>query len=146
MLKCISSLIAALLLLATPVYAQDEEGGEGEDGATQTAEIGGSYYISLKPPFVANYGESGRLKFMRVEIALRIDTSFGTGPVRHHMPAIRNAIVSILSKQTEEDVASQEGKELLRVSLLEAVQEVVVAEEGSHEISDLLFNAFIVQS
>ena len=104
-----------------------------------------STYMQLQPPFITNYGvEQGRLRFMKVDITLRIELG-GEKPIVHHMPAIRHEIVMLLSRQTLEAVATMEGKELMRQEALEAVRNVVIAEEGDQKIADLLFNSFVVQ-
>jgi flagellar FliL protein len=94
---------------------------------------------------IANYGaEAGRLRFVKVDITLRVELG-GENPVVHHMPALRHELVMLISRQTPESIASMEGKELMRQEALEAVRNVLVAEEGDQKIADLLFNSFVVQ-
>jgi flagellar FliL protein len=117
--------------------AQDEPAAEG---------AGSSRYIDLKPAFVLNYGGVGRLRYLKTEVALRIGGGVdGPNDVRHHMPNIRHALVMSLSRATEEDLSSMEGRELLRLTALESVREVLMREEGRQFVEDLLFNSFIVQ-
>lgn len=127
--------LLSLFAFSTLSMAQDEE----------APAVAQAVYIELEPAFVANYGGPGRLRYLRTEISLRIDEGLGVNDVRHHMPAIRHAIVVLLSKQEDENISSQEGKELLRLDLLDVVRQVIDAEEGDNSVTDLLFNAFIVQ-
>jgi len=61
------------------------------------------------------------------------------------MPALRHELVMLISRQTPEAVGTVEGKELMRQEALEAVRNVLVAEDGDQKIADLLFNSFVVQ-
>ena len=134
-------LLLAAWLLIPQAYAQDEEAMD-DPGATG----GPARYVDLKPAFVVNYGGVGRLRYLKTDIALRINgESNGGSDIRHHMPYIRNEIVMLLSKATEEQLSSMEGKELLRQNILEAVRHVLVQETGEQHVDDLLFNSFIVQ-
>ena len=105
-------------------------------------------YYDIDPAFVLNYGNgtNGRLKFMRVELNLRLSTSGSViGDVNLHMPAIRHAVIMYLSKQSAERINDASQRDAIRLELLREVQ-IVLAEAGTTEgVQDLLFNAFIVQ-
>lgn len=133
-----------VLFAAQCVYAQDEDEA-AEDGAPAGA---ASTYFSIKPAFVVNYGGAGRLRYLKTAITLRVQTgggSSGMRDVRHHLPYIRHSLVMLMSQQTSEDMSSMEGRELLRQAALETVRKVLIEEQGKQFISDLLFDAFIVQ-
>ena len=120
-----------------PLVSAQEEGAEA---------VPPSRYMDLKPAFVVNYGGVGRLRYLKTDIALRVGGGTkGPSGIRRHMPYLRHTLVLILSKATEEDLSSMEGKELLRQNALEAVREVLLKEEGEEFVMDLLFNSFIVQ-
>ena len=105
-----------------------------------------SRYIDLKPAFVVNYGDGGKLRYLKMDIALRVEgDSEGPVDIRHHMPYIRHSLVMRLSRASEEELSSMEGKELLRQEALESVRDVLMKEEGIQYVEDLLFNSFIVQ-
>lgn len=125
-------------MISQAVLAQDEEAA--------AAESEGSQYIDLKPAFIANYGGVGRLRYLKAEIALRVGGGAkGPAGIRHHMPQIRHSLVMLMSRQTEEDISTMEGKEMLRQNALTAVREVLLKEDGEQYIQDLLFKSFIVQ-
>lgn len=127
-----------IVLLANNVYSQDEEAGE-EGAAAPT-----STYFAIKPAFVVNYGGAGRLRYLKASITLRVESG-GMADVRHHLPYIRHSLVMLLSRQTDEDMSSMQGRELLRQSALETVRQVLIEEAGEEAIKDLLFDSFIVQ-
>ena len=131
-------LLCAGLLTSPVVLAQDEDAGTSAANATQ--------YIDLKPAFVTNYGGVGRLRYLKTEVSLRVGGgSKGPASIRHHMPRIRHTLVMLLSRQTEEDLSTMEGREMMRQNALAAVQEVILAEDGEQHVVDLLFKSFIVQ-
>jgi len=133
-----SWLIIIFSLWSVPSYAQDEAEADAPPPAST------SQYVELRPAFVTNFGGPGKLRYMKAEITLRVGTE-GMSSIRQHMPYLRHVIIRTLSNQTEEDISSMEGKELLRQACLEAVRGVLVEENGSHAVNDLLFNSLIVQ-
>ena len=135
------TLLLAVNLLAPLALAQDKAAGGG-----MKAGAGSARYIDLKPAFVVNYGGVGKLRYLKTDIALRVGgADSGPQAVRHHMPYIRHSLVMLLSRASEEDLSSMEGRELLRQNALEAVRDVLFREEGEQFVDDLLFNSFVVQ-
>jgi flagellar FliL protein len=132
------ALLLVFTLITIPAVFAQEEGEE--------TVVVSSSYVDLKPAFVVNYGGVGRLRYLKADIALRVGNGDkGSSSVRQHMPYIRHALVMLMSRASEEDLSSMEGRELLRQNALEAVREVLLKEEGEHAVEDLLFNSFIVQ-
>lgn len=126
--------LASLLLLASPSWAQDDEAPEG------------SIYVPLTEPLVVNYGGPGRLKYLRAELALRVKNAQHAALVRHHMPLIRANLVMLFSRQKDEDVNSQTGREQLRQLALAETNALLRTEEGEEQVvENLLFNNFVVQ-
>jgi flagellar FliL protein len=123
-------------------YGADEEIEEDDAEAVKTAN---TTYIPLAPPFVVNYGGAGRLKYLKAEISVRVEDLENADAVRHHMPLIRNNLVMLFSRQTEEDVKTQEGKERLRKAALAEINALITAEDGKSNVVDLFFNNLIIQ-
>jgi flagellar FliL protein len=129
----IAVIIPLLALAAVTARAEDEV-------TTKT-----TTYIPLAPPFVVNYGGIGRLKYLKAEISVRVDDAVTARAVRHHMPLIRNNLVMLFSRQSEEDVKTQEGKERLRQKALAEINTLIAAEDGASAVVDLFFNNLIIQ-
>lgn len=124
----------ALLLLSTTAMAQPD------------AEEDSQLYIPLAESLVVNYGGPGRLKYLRADVSIRIGQRQDASVIRHHMPLIRHTLVMLFSRQDEEAVNTQRGREQLRQLALSEVNEVLAQEEGRDDIArDLLFNNFVVQ-
>ena len=139
-------MIARLLALVLPVVlmvaATDATAQDDED---YVAGPGQPIYIPLKPPFVVNYGGVGRLKYLKAELSVRVKDPNAANAVRHHMPYIRNNLVLLFSRQTDEELETQTGKEALRQAALEEVRTVLETENGESGVVDLYFNNFIIQ-
>ncbi len=118
--------------LNLPVLAQEED----------TEDV---RYVDLTPPLVTNYGGPGRMKYIKAEVSLRVNSLDAFRAVVHHNPSLRHALVMLLSRQTDDSVEGIEAKETLRVAALGELQAVMEAEEGAAMIDDILFSTFFVQ-
>ena len=67
--------------------------------------------------------------------------------MRHHLPYIRNSLVSIFSSQLEENITSTEGKEALRIAVLEEIRRILNDLDGSgaENVLELYFTSFVIQ-
>jgi len=129
------ALVCLLVLSAAPLMGQ--EGQEIEEDAE------GNLYIPLAEPLVVNYGGAGRLKYLRADIALRVEDTAEASIIRHHMPLIRHKMVMLFSRQDEQAVNTQQGREQLRLAAKEEVNAALAQEEGDDAlVEDLLFNNF----
>lgn len=141
--KCGIKLLACCILcgvLVMHAHAQDEE-NEDEPVAPQAA-----IYVPIIPAFVVNYGGQGKLKYIKLEVSLRVKDTLSSNSVRHHMPLIRDYLVREFSRLNDVDVDTQQGKELVRITALEGVKVLLAEEEGEEvEVTGLYFNNFVVQ-
>lgn len=133
-------LLSCLLVLPVTTWAEDDDAGE--DG--EVVKKAKTEYLDLEPAFVTNYGGTGRLRFLRAEVSLRVEAG-KKAPVLRHMPVIRDKLIRLLARQTDDEVSTVEGKELLRQKALQSIQEFLEAEEGENSVTDLLFGKFIIQ-
>ena len=104
-------------------------------------------YVELQPAFVTNYGfsEGGRLKYVKTDVSVRESTQEAEMATRYHLPALRNALVLLLSRQDEAAVSTSGGREMLKAQALEELNAILEAEEGRPLVDDLLFTNFVVQ-
>ena len=113
-----------------------------EEVAAATA--GPTKYIHLTPAFVVNYGHTGRMKYLRTEIALKVSGGAAASAVSSHRPYIRNNLVLLLTAQEGEVVNSAVGRETLRKAALDEVRALMTELEGSPYVDDLYFKNFVV--
>lgn len=135
-------LAAWLFYLLTPLALAAEDEAEGEVVEAPRLE-----YYNLKPTFVTNFGppDTPRLMYLKADVALRVLGSAGLSAADTHAPALRNQLVLLLSGLDENSVTTSEGREDMKLEALEALNEILVQEEGEALIDDLLFTNFVVQ-
>ena len=136
MIKLIQhSLLAMVLMFGAVAQSWAEEAADGSPIA----------YTEVKPSFVLNYGGPGRLKYLKADITLVTSSQLAEQTVQHHMPLIRNELVSLFSRQTDEAVTTPVGQEQIRTEAAQAVKELMQKEVGHPVIDDLLVLNFIYQ-
>ena len=126
----------ALILMLFSVPLVQAAASAGEDAIT---------YVQLEPAFVVNYGGEGRLKYLKTDITLVTNGGLAEDVVKQHLPLLRNQLMMLLSRQTDESVTTNEGKERLRKEALEEVRQTLEKEVQHPVVEDLLFTTFIYQ-
>lgn len=130
-----TTIALALLLLTHLALA------EGDVSATPSTK-----YIHMEPAFVVNYGTTGRMKYLRTEVSLKVNGSEAASKVSQHKPYIRNNLVLLLSAQESETMNSSKGRESLRKVCLDEVRALMTKLEGMSYVDDLYFSNFVVQN
>jgi flagellar FliL protein len=147
-----------LLIIVAAVVVLSAGGGVGgyfalrggddaatEAGAAAEPERRESLYVDLKPEFVINFRDrNNRPKFLKAEMSVATTDSDVEEAVSRHMPAIRNALVLLLSRQIYDDLVPHEGKEALRKQALAEVQAVLEQQIGKPGVDDLFFSNFVM--
>tara|TARA_R110002167_G_scaffold71688_7_gene202104 strand:+ start:1480 stop:1887 length:408 start_codon:yes stop_codon:yes gene_type:complete len=130
------SLLTLLLLLPLPLLA-----AEGKSDYVE--------YVELQPPFIANYGGVGPLKYLKAEVSIRVASSDAESKIKHNQAHIRNNLVMLFSRQTDETVSSPAGREKIRLDAMDSIRQIMVSEygeEGFSMLNDLLFTSFVIQN
>lgn len=118
-----------------------------EDGEEETAPpVPSARYIHLEPAIVVNYGSSGRMKYLRTEVSLKVTSGEAAAMVSQHKPYIRNNLVLLMSAQESETMNTSQGRESLRKVCLDEVRALMTKLEGVPAIDDLYFSNFVVQN
>lgn len=125
-------IMTLFIFMGGPVWAEDPQNG-------------GEQYVDLYPAFIVNYGGKGRLRFFKTDVTVHLNEESTADTVEDHLPYIRNNLVLLFSKQTEEALMTREGKEKLRQDAMEVVQNILKEEVGNETIDNLLFTSFIIQ-
>ena len=136
----VSRFVAILLLLsALPGAAEETDQPPNRGGEVR--------YVALQPAFVTNFGlaDRGKLLYLKTDVSIRVSSQAAEMAARYHLPALRNALVMLLSRQDEATVSTGRGRELIRTEALAQVRAILEAEEGEPCVDDLMFTNFIVQ-
>ncbi len=130
-------LLACLLLISsTPLWSADEEEKEPEQPKVIS-------YYQIKPSLVANLASGGR--YIRCDIQLMTYDATFLGTLNQHGPAIRHALLMLLSEQDGAKLKTTEGKEALRKQALSEIGKLMQSLEKKSAVEELFFTTFFVQ-
>jgi len=123
-------------------------GGGGEHAnADQNFSNEPPIYFPLEPPFVVNFKDRGRTRFLQVAMQVMARDPQVIVAIETHMPLIRNNILLVLSNQDSETLHSAEGKELIREQVMAELKTILVQEIGraGEKVEGLYFTSFVTQ-
>ena len=130
-------LLASLLFFgASYAFGAEEESEE----TTQKEAL----YVKFHPDFIVNL-RADRPRFLMVTIQGMSRENDGIEAAKHHMPAIRHALLMLLSEQTVETIKSVADKKRLMDEALLRIQDVMVAETGIPSIEAVFFTDFVLE-
>jgi flagellar FliL protein len=97
-------------------------------------------YVPLGSAMVSNIEGPGRIRY--VQLGVTVATRHPQVPtlVEEHLPVIRNSIIMLLSGKHYDDLITAEGKETVRVQILQTVRELLherIELEALDEIDNL---------
>jgi len=131
--KYLSPIILAFSLLFSSLVIADEE-------APKLA------YFTLEPDVTTNFYTKGKkLGYIQVRIDVMVSNSADLPLIEKHQPLIRDAVVELLGKQNEDVIKSLAGREDLRKTLVEQLNNTLLPETGRTIIADLLFTKYLYQ-
>ncbi len=118
-----------LLCLDSSVFA--------EEGSTQPV------YHELSPSLITNLPSGA--KYIRCDVQLMTLDPERLPDIQLHAPAIRHALLMLLSDQDGAKLQTAEGKTALLEQSLERAREVMQDQTGKGSIDDVFFTAYFVQ-
>jgi len=137
---------AGLLLLRDDGAAADAGSGDAQAAGARAEPAGEPEYVTLAPAFVVNFqAGNARARYLKVEIDAVTRAPEAAQSVHKHMPAVRNALVLLLSRQSYEELMAHEGKERLRAEALAEIRAVLEAQAGAPLVEDVYFTSFVMQ-
>lgn len=129
------SLFILILTISNSLFAQ----------AGSPEALPAQIYLKLEPPFVINVEDGEVIRFLQVDAELQFSDPVAQPMIEKHLPAIRHAMVMLLSGQPTKTVKTAKGKEDLRVAALKKVQKIMTDNTGKPIVEGLYFTTFIVQ-
>ena len=129
-----SRLLILVLSMLMSAHAEDPPAAVGPD------------YIDLEPSFIINYGDPRRIRYLQVSITLRVRDSAAALEVSAHSDAIRNKIILIFSRQSEERIKTSAGRDSIIDQMLRELQDLMLKETGKSHIDRVLFTSLVLQS
>lgn len=132
------TIIIVLLYAVQTSYAAAPPPPPAEGGSQK-------FYHKLEPSLVVNVDEGDIVRFLQVDAQLEYGKQLAQPIIEKHMPAIRHAMVMLLSGQSVTDIKTPQGKEKLRESTLKAMQQVMIDTTGEAVIDAVYFTGFVIQ-
>jgi len=119
------------------------EGGHGEAKSEAKGGHGGkdkapSNNVPL-PAFVVNLADSNARRYLKV--VLEVEMTGNPELLEANQAKIRDALLMLLSSKTSQDVASLEGKILLRKEIVDRLNQAI----GQPKVSRVYFTDFVIQ-
>lgn len=145
--KWIIAIVAALVALGAAgglafYFLQGKADATEDEGAERPAAKRKAAQPSFVPldVFIVNLADRDVERFAQIGITMQVEDTSVSDELKVYMPAIRNAVIMILSHKTSDDLLTQEGKELLarevRREAARAMGYEVQDEQGVEEIED----------
>ncbi|RJX65264.1 flagellar basal body-associated protein FliL [Vibrio sinensis] len=103
-------------------------------------------YFTLEPDLTTNFFTKGKhLGYIQVRVDIMVSNQQDLAAIEHHQPLIRDAVIELLGKQSEDTIKSLAGREDLRKTLVAQLNSVLLPETGKTIIADLLFTKYLYQ-
>ncbi len=126
--------------------------------APATAEEGGAeapkkkadpVYWQFEPSFVVNLPDGAYMRYVKLDIAVMTHDPELPAALEKHIPVMRSDILMLVSSAQYESLLTLEGKDGLRLSIIDALNvrlvELGVVAEAGEGIQDLYFTNFVMQ-
>ncbi len=128
-----------LIMIGFIIYASSQASASGGGGG------GSSLYLSLDPAFVVNVNDGLRVRHMQVKLQEKLKQANFANYIEEHDPAIRHAMVMLLSGQETTKLKTAAGKQELMDEALAAIQQVLEENIGNTGVDAVYFTDLIIQ-
>jgi flagellar FliL protein len=105
---------------------------------SQTAQLGTLFSLET---FIVNLADVERNRYLRVTMDLELVESSDTAKLDDRLPQVRDRILMILPSKTFEEIASVEGKTVLRNEIIGKLNSLFPKEV----VTNIFFTEFVVQ-
>ncbi|NOZ37016.1 MAG: hypothetical protein GXP11_02910 [Gammaproteobacteria bacterium] len=126
-----------LIMMGLIIVANSQASADGGGG--------GSLYVPLSPAFVVNVNDGNRIRHMQIKLQVKLKQAKFAPFIEEHNPAIRNALVMLLSGQETSMLKTAAGKQKLMDEALAAIQQVLEENIGNTAIDAVYFTDLIIQ-
>ncbi|BBN81113.1 flagellar basal body-associated protein FliL [Pseudoalteromonas sp. A25] len=147
----VALVVAGVLFLTssddTPVetLAEEETATEVIQSSSSSAKTGSALYVAMPRPFVFNVPGASRDRIVQIKVQLLVRGDVNEEIAKKHIPLIEGTLLSVFSTTTADELSTSAGKETLRLSAVDKVQQAMEGVEGSKVIERVLFVGFVMQ-
>ncbi len=117
--------------------------GESKGGSQKTAKAvtPESLAIFSLDPFIVNIYDGQDLRYLKLRVEMELSDPEAKTELAARQPQIRDAILSILTVKTYQDLQYLQGKNQLKQEIMTAVSKIVT----SGKVKQIYFTDFVVQ-
>lgn len=121
--------------------------GDSQPAAPQgiPADDGPALYVNLDPAYILTFELEGETRFIQVSVSAMARSQDTIEVMEANRPRIRHSLIMLFGSQDYEDLATLEGKERLRLAVLEEIRNVIRLEGRVPELEDVYFTNFVRQ-
>jgi len=134
---------AAFFFLSNDSAAVDSSGVVTETVDKKVNET--AYYVAMPRPFVFNIIGLKRERLVQIKVQLMVRGSDNKDLAKANLPLIESTLLQVFSATTEQQLATYQGKELLRTDSLTKVNEILTKYTGKGLVEKILFSGFVMQ-
>lgn len=126
---------------------EEKKEGSGHEGKEGESEAGTDMpqFYQVRPSIVITLPSSGRTRYVSLDIDLMTHSKASLKKIEAYAPLIKNNLIDLLSKQSFDEMISEEGKKNIRKQALTLLQTLMTEQAGDPTIEQVLFTSFIVQ-
>lgn len=92
--------------------------------------------------FIVNLADTDVQRFVKVSIVIEVQNEKVQNEVQQYMPAIRDAIIDLLSSKYYNEIRTPEGRERLKIEMLKRLNALI----PGGGIRNIYFTSFVVQT
>lgn len=122
-----------------------EEGAAAEPQVVEEVTTGDALYVAMPRPFVFNVIGGGKDRLVQIKVQLLVRGDDNEQRVKKHIPLVEGTLLRTFSGTGGDEMATLEGKELLREQALQDVRQAMTEIEGQGVIEKVLFTGFVMQ-
>ncbi len=127
--------LLCLIIIITPIFANAENRDDEGEGKTADACL-----VQLEP-FIVNVHDEKVTRFAKLGVFIELSTPTLASIARTRNAAIRDAVITLVSSKTAQDILSPKGKQRLEKELLQRINFVL----GNKAVKTIYFTEITVQ-
>lgn len=137
-------LIVTLALLAFMIFVYLHQSGMWDKlfaSSPQEAKATSSFIYIFEQNFLVNLSDKDVLRYLKMTLGVEISDQRVAEEIKNKTVEIRDAIITLVSAQTSEDLSTTEGKEKLKLLIADSVNSFLT----SGKVTKVYFVDFVMQ-
>lgn len=137
-------LIVTLALLAFMIFVYLHQSGMWDKlfaSSPQEAKATSSFIYIFEQNFLVNLSDKDVLRYLKMTLGVEISDQRVAEEIKNKTVEIRDAIITLVSAQTSEDLSTTEGKEKLKLLIADSINSFL----NSGKVIKVYFVDFVMQ-